>query len=97
VIRRVHESFKGDLLITENGIATADDQERVEYIRTAMEGVNKCREEGLPIKGYLYWSFIDNWEWQSGYSMQFGLVSLDREKQIHTPKPSLAFLGSYNR
>ncbi|MBQ9153685.1 MAG: family 1 glycosylhydrolase [Solobacterium sp.] len=38
---------------------------------------------------------MDNWEWQSGYSMQFGLVSLDRENQTHTPKPSLAFLGSY--
>ncbi|MBQ9824649.1 MAG: glycoside hydrolase family 1 protein [Solobacterium sp.] len=97
VIRRVHESFRGDLLITENGIATDDDTVRVKYIETAMNGVLKCREEGLPIKGYLYWSFIDNWEWQSGYSMQFGLVSLDREHQIHTPKPSLAFLGSYTK
>ena len=97
VVRRVHASFKGDLLITENGVATADDHERVEYIRTAMEGVRKCREDGLPLKGYLYWSFIDNWEWQSGYSMQFGLVSLNREKQIHTPKPSLSFLGSYTK
>jgi beta-glucosidase len=95
VIRRVHESFKGDLLITENGIATDDDTLRVKYIETAMNGVLKCRDEGLPIKGYLYWSFIDNWEWQSGYSMQFGLVSLDRDHQIHTPKPSLVFLGSY--
>jgi len=95
VIRRVHESFKGELLITENGIATEDDALRIDYIKTAMDGVLKCKEEGLPIKGYLYWSFIDNWEWQSGYSMQFGLVSLDRKNQIHTPKPSLAFLGSY--
>jgi len=97
VIRRVHESFKGDLLITENGIATDDDTVRVKYIETALNGVLKCRDEGLPVKGYMYWSFIDNWEWQSGYSMQFGLVSLDRENQIHTPKPSLSFLGSFCR
>ena len=95
VVRRVHESFKGDLLITENGIATADDERRVDYITTAMQCVQECLDEGIPLKGYMHWSFIDNWEWQSGYSMQFGLVSLDRENQIHTPKPSLYHLGSY--
>lgn len=95
VVKRVHESFKGDLLITENGIATADDERRVAYLKTALNGVKNCLDAGIPLKGYMYWSFIDNWEWQSGYSMQFGLVSLDRENQIHTPKPSLALLGSY--
>ena len=95
VIRKVHESFRGDLLITENGIATDDDSLRIQYIDTALKGVLKCRDEGIPIKGYMYWSFIDNWEWQSGYSMKFGLVSVDRTSQKHIPKPSLSFLGSY--
>ncbi len=95
VVRRVHESFKKELLITENGIATDDDERRVAYIRTALDGVKNCLDAGIPLKGYLYWSFIDNWEWQSGYSMQFGVVSLDRKNQVHTPKPSLAVLGSY--
>ena len=95
VIRKVHESFRGDLLITENGIATDDDSLRIQYIDTALKGVLKCRDEGIPIKGYMYWSFMDNWEWQSGYSMKFGLVSVDRTSQKHTPKPSLSFLGSY--
>ena len=95
VIRKVHESFRGDLLITENGIATDDDSLRIQYIDTALKGVLKCRDEGIPIKGYMYWSFMDNWEWQSGYSMKFGLVSVDRTSQKHIPKPSLSFLGSY--
>ena len=95
VIRRVHESFRGDLLITENGVATDDDSLRIQYIDTALKGVLKCRDEGIPIKGYMYWSFMDNWEWQSGYSMKFGLVSVDRTSQKHIPKPSLSFLGSY--
>ena len=95
VIRKVHESFRGDLLITENGIATDDDSVRIQYIDTALKGVLKCRDEGIPIKGYMYWSFMDNWEWQSGYSMKFGLVAVDRTSQKHTPKPSLSFLGSY--
>lgn len=95
VVKRVHESFKGDLLITENGIATADDERRIRYIQTALDGVKNCLDAGIPLRGYMYWSFIDNWEWQSGYSMQFGAVSLDRRNQIHTPKKSLAVLGSY--
>ena len=95
VIRKVHESFRGDLLITENGIATDDDSLRIQYIDTALKGVLKCRDEGIPVKGYMYWSFMDNWEWQSGYSMKFGLVSVDRISQKHTPKPSLSFLGSF--
>ena len=95
VIRKVHESFHKDLLISENGIATDDDEQRIRYIDTALKGVLRCKEEGIPVKGYMYWSFIDNWEWQSGYSMKFGLVSVDRTSQKHIPKPSLSFLGSY--
>ena len=95
VIRRVHESFKKEIMITENGIATDDDQRRCDYIRTALKGVYDCIDDGIPVRGYMYWSMIDNYEWQSGYSMKFGLMSLNRETQEHTPKPSLAFLGSY--
>ena len=95
VIKKVHESFKNELLISENGIATDDDEQRIRYIDTALKGVLKCKEEGIPVKGYMYWSFIDNWEWQSGYSMKFGLVSLDRTSGEHIAKPSLSFLGSF--
>ena len=97
VLRRVNESFRKDLLITENGIATDNDERRAEYIRTAVEGVKRCADDGIPIRGYMYWSMIDNWEWQSGYSMQFGVMSLDRETQTHTPKPSLAVLGGMRK
>ena len=90
VIRRVHESFPAQLMITENGIATADDARRVAYIDAALEGVRACVEDGIDVAGYLYWSLIDNYEWQSGYSMQFGLMDRDGS---HAPKPSLGHLG----
>lgn len=96
VIRKVHESFDREILVTENGIATDDDERRCDYIRTAVTDAMKCAEEGIPVRGYLYWSMIDNYEWQSGYGMKFGLMSLDRETQEHTPKKSLAVLGSYS-
>ena len=95
VIRRVAKEFHGDLIVTENGIATADDTRRVAFIEAALAGVQNCITDGLPVKGYFYWSMIDNFEWQKGYAMQFGLIAVDRATQKRTPKPSLAYLGSY--
>ena len=95
VIRRVAEDFKGDLIVTENGIATADDSRRVAFIETALAGVKSCLEEGLPVKGYFYWSLLDNFEWQKGFSMTFGLIAVDRATQTRHPKESLGYLGSF--
>ena len=95
VIRAVHKDFKGDLIVTENGIATADDSRRVEFIRRALEGVKNCISDGIPVKGYCYWSLLDNFEWQKGYSMTFGLIAVDRKTQTRYPKESLAYLGKF--
>lgn len=97
VIRRVHEDFKGSLIVTENGVAVSDDSRRVEFIRRALQGVENCLNDGIPVKGYCHWSLMDNFEWQKGYSMTFGLIAVDRETQTRTPKESLAFLGSFAR
>lgn len=94
VIRKVHEEFKGPLIITENGIATDDDTRRVEFIYRATNGVKNCINDGIPVKGYLYWSLLDNFEWQKGFGMTFGLIAVDRKTQKRMPKPSLEFLGS---
>ncbi len=94
VLRRVAEAFKGDLIVTENGIATADDTRRVAFIDEATAGVARCVADGLPVKGYFYWSLLDNFEWQKGFAMQFGLIAVDRSTQTRIPKPSLMFLGN---
>ena len=93
VLRKVHEDFKGDLIVTENGVAVSDDSRRVEFIRRALKGVENCLNDGIPVKGYCYWSLLDNFEWQKGYSMTFGLVAVDRNTMERHPKESLAFLG----
>lgn len=95
VIRRVARDFKGDLLVTENGIATDDDSRRAVFIKTALSGVKACIDDGIPVKGYMYWSLLDNFEWQKGYSMTFGLIAVDRSTQQRSPKPSLTLLGQY--
>ena len=94
VLRRVAKEFHGDLMVTENGIATSDDGRRVAFIETATEGVAGCIADGLPVKGYFYWSLLDNFEWQKGFSMTFGLVGVDRRTMTRSPKESLYFLGS---
>jgi len=93
VIRKVHEDFEGDLIVTENGVAVSDDSRRVEFIRRALQGVSNCVSDGIPVKGYCYWSLMDNFEWQKGYSMTFGLIAVDRATMERHPKESLAFLG----
>lgn len=95
VLRKVSKDFKGTLIVTENGIASSDDTRRTAFIESALSGVHACISDGLPIKGYFYWSLLDNFEWQKGYSMTFGLVAVDRSSQKRSPKPSLDFLGSY--
>ena len=95
VIRTVHKEFKGDIIVTENGIATTDDSRRVEFIRWALAGVQSCIDDGIPVKGYCHWSLLDNFEWQKGFSMTFGLIAVDRATQRRSPKESLRYLGSF--
>lgn len=94
VLQKVAKEFKGDLIVTENGIGTDNDQRRCEFIREAFAGVMAAKEAGVPVKGYLHWSLLDNFEWQAGFSKTFGLIAVDRKTQIRYPKDSLAVLGS---
>lgn len=95
VIRKVNERYKGDIIVTENGVAAEDDTLRIEFIRRAMDGVQRCIADGIPVKGYLHWTLIDNYEWAKAYSVRFGLIAVDRSTQTRYPKESLKFLGSY--
>ena len=97
VIRTVHRSLQIPIMVTENGVAVADDERRAAFIEEALKGVQGCAEDGIPVLGYMYWSLLDNFEWQKGFSMTFGLVAVDRATQQRTPKGSLAFLGSFTR
>ena len=95
MIRKASADFPGDLIVTENGIATGDDTRRIAFIEEALAGVQRCIRDGLPVRGYFHWSLMDNFEWQKGYSMTFGLIAVDRSTQTRHPKESLAYLGSF--
>ena len=94
-LRRAWEVTGGavPLIVTENGIGTDDDAQRVDYVRQALEGVLACLADGIDVRGYTYWSLLDNFEWAFGYRPRFGLVSVDRKTFARTPKASATWLG----
>lgn len=67
--------------ISEHGLADAADSRRTEFIKNAARAVHRAISEGVPIKGYCYWSLLDNYEWASGYRPRFGLVEIDYATQ----------------
>lgn len=81
------------LLVTENGIATENDNRRIEYSAAALTGLLDAVDDGLDVRGYLHWSLLDNYEW-GHWEPVFGLISVDRDTFERTPKPSLAWLGN---
>jgi beta-glucosidase len=96
-IRRAAAATGAPVLVTENGISTGDDRQRVEFVRRALESVLDCLADGVDVRGYTYWSLLDNFEWAHGYAPTFGLVAVDRATQARTPKPSAAWLGQVAR
>jgi beta-glucosidase len=93
-IRYVHTKTNLPILVTENGLATGDDSRRIEWIAHTVKGLKKCLEDGLDVRGYLYWSAMDNFEWEAGYSPRFGIIAVDRDTQKRTIKESAKFLGN---
>lgn len=85
------------ILVTENGIATTHDIERIEYVHGALEGVLRCLADGIDVRGYTYWSLLDNFEWVFGYRPTFGIIGVDRTTQQRVPKPSAQWLGQVAR
>jgi beta-glucosidase len=97
-IRRAVAVARGiPILVTENGISTEEDGERVEYVERALRGVLTCLADRLDVRGYVYWSLLDNFEWIFGYRPTFGLVAVDRATQARTIKPSARWLGTVAR
>ena len=85
------------ILVTENGIATDDDKERIGYTRDALRGLHQAIAGGIDVRGYLHWSLLDNFEWFAGYRPTFGLAAVDRTTFERHPRPSATWLRSIAR
>lgn len=98
-LTRVSRDYTGDtpLFITENGMAGWDemgsdgrvnDVARSAYLEAHFDAALAAIDEGVPLKGYFVWSLLDNYEWAFGYDKRFGMVHVDFETQVRTPKQS---------
>jgi beta-glucosidase len=99
ILRTLKDRY-GDKLppiyITENGCAINDgpvdgevaDQRRIDYLDGYLRELRKAMDDGIDVRGYFQWSLLDNFEWSVGYSQRFGLVHVDFESQVRTPKAS---------
>ena len=83
--------------VTENGMACDDDRVRVRYIADHLAAVDDARRSGADIRGYFYWSAMDNFEWNFGYGPKFGLIAVDRETLARRPRPSAHFFAEIIR
>jgi beta-glucosidase len=74
--------------ITENGLATHDDEWRGRYITETLANVLLAIGDGVDVRGYFHWTNTDNFEWARGYATRFGLIEVDRKSLDRTIKPS---------
>lgn len=93
------------VMVTENGVAfpdelvdgAVDDPRRVEYLRSHMAAVGEAMDEGVDVRGFFVWSFLDNFEWAEGFRPRFGLVYTDYATQQRIPKRSFHWFRSFLR
>lgn len=91
------EKYRMPLIITENGMACHDaisadgrvhDPNRISFLDNYIGALQKASDEGADVRGYFVWGFLDNFEWNLGYSRRFGLVYVDFDSQLRIVKDS---------
>jgi beta-glucosidase len=85
------------LLVTENGYADALDRVRPWVIVEAARRIHDLIERGVDVRGYHHWTLVDNFEWDSGWDLRFGLYELDPGTQERRPRPSADLYGAIAR
>ncbi len=73
------KKYNKPIYITENGLADAKDENREWFIKESLENIHKAIQDGIDVRGYFYWSLLDNFEWDKGFWPRFGLVEIDYE------------------
>lgn len=99
--KHLHQLWNAkEIYVTENGYSSTDeltpdnqinDTDRVMFLRGYLSQLHRATAQGVPVKGYFYWSLLDNFEWAVGYNTRFGLVHVDYKTQQRTPKLSAEY------
>ena len=96
-LKRYSEEMEKPVIITENGISTRQDSQRVRYILRHLLQVRRALDDGIDVRGYFYWSFMDNFEWRRGFGQRFGLVQVDYETLSRRARESSRIYGRIAR
>lgn len=100
--RYYYERYGVPIAITENGMSGTDwvmldgkvhDPQRIDYLHRHLKELRRAAADGVPVLGYFQWSLLDNFEWAEGYKERFGLVHVDFNTQVRTPKDSYYWYG----
>jgi beta-glucosidase len=95
--RFFYDRYRVPIWMTESGLSTRDqvsldgrvhDPQRIDYMQRTLLELRRAMHDGVPVKGYMAWSLLDNFEWADGYKQRFGLVYVDYENQRRIPKDS---------
>ena len=88
ILKNAWRKYEKPIYIFENGIADGEDVYRKDYIKKHIGAIQNAIGEGVDVRGYFYWSLIDNFEWCEGYSKKFGLCEVDFETMERRPRKS---------
>lgn len=88
VALKILSKYKVPIFISEAGLADADDSDRAEYITKQIEATKKAIDEGVDVRGHLYWSLLDNYEWAFGFEKRFGLIEIHYDTLERKVRPS---------
>ncbi len=92
-----YERYGKPIVVTENGMGLSDwvardgkvhDPQRIDYLSRYLAAFERAADDGVEVEGYFQWSFMDNFEWYEGYKFRFGIVHVDYQTQVRTPKDS---------
>ena len=85
LMREAWRRYGQPIYLTEGGIADEEGTMRGSLIRGQRLAIDRAVAEGIPVKGYLHWTLVDNFEWEKGYRPRFGLYRVDRRTLERTP------------
>lgn len=88
LLLRVWTRYRKPIMVTENGVADANDQYRQWWLEESLVAMERALSEGVNLVGYYHWSLLDNFEWAYGWWPKFGLVEVDRKTMKRTIRPS---------
>lgn len=85
---QILHKYKKPIFVSECGVADDDDSHRAWYIKEQVKGVKRAIDDGIDVRGHLYWSLMDNYEWALGFEKKFGLIEIDYDTLERKVRPS---------